>query len=102
MLDTLAQTVLHDGMTPQEFKEAILAVDALAEVGDHPHIRMAVKIRPSHPRYFDAVCKTAARMMPMGVLVAVAKEFDYFLTDDGLVPQPRGRSWWRIMREKLR
>lgn len=81
-------------MIPTDFRNAILDVDSLAEVIDHPMIQYAVKIRPSHPRYFDRICETANNIRPMGVLVSVAQEHECFLNQP--YTQPKLPFWLRV------
>ena len=61
--------------TQQSFKDAILRVDSLAEI-DFVRIQYGVWIRPSHPRYRDAILRAAFNNYTMGVQIVVVKEVD--------------------------
>jgi hypothetical protein len=59
----------------------IQRIDSLAEVTEHPTVPMALRIRPSHRRYFERICERAQDLRPLGAPVAVVQEVDYFLPD---------------------
>ncbi len=72
-------------MSHAEFEDAIHKIDVLAEV-DFESLRYGVRIRPSHPRYFDALYKRAAEVRPIGALVSVMRERDCFVTTEYVPP----------------
>lgn len=66
-------------MTHGWFTDQIQKVDVLAEV-DFESIPYGIRIRPSHPRYFDAICEVANNERRIGCAVSVMREVDFFLT----------------------
>jgi hypothetical protein len=66
-------------MSKQSFESAVFMVDSLAEI-DFDSIPYGVRVRPSHPRYFEAICEAANNAREVGVLVSVMREADFFLT----------------------
>jgi hypothetical protein len=66
-------------MSKQSFESAVFMVDSLAEI-DFDSIPYGVRVRPSHPRYFEAICEAANNARGAGVLVSVMRETDFFLT----------------------
>jgi hypothetical protein len=81
------------------FKDKCREVDSLCEVAEHPTVKYALLIRPSHPRYRDALREVAYNYVNLGVLVSIAKEVDDFGYPDPqiYVPAPRKTFLQRIL-----
>lgn len=72
-------------MNEQEFKDKMREFDPLAGV-DFDAIPMGIRVRPSNPIYWAGLCELARAYRPMGVLVSVTCEQDFFLTDPYVAP----------------
>jgi len=88
------------------FKDRILEVDALAEV-DFDSIPYGIKIRPSHPRYFDRICRVAWEQKTMGTRLIIMREVEYEVPTTyeylwpKMPPPIKKKSWWKRLHEKL-
>ena len=89
------------------FKDAIQRVDSLAEV-DFMSIPFGIRVRPSHPRYFEAICRVGWDQKPIGCRLVVMKEVEYdvpipaeYLWMAPPVKPVKKESWWKRLREKL-
>ena len=72
-------------MTEGYFKEQLQRIDSLCEV-DFEVVQYGIHVRPSHPRYRDALVKRALELRPAGaVLYEVVAQ-----------------SWWHWLLRKLR
>jgi len=58
------------------FRDEMERVDSLCQVDFEIEIPYAIRIRPSHPRYRDALIRQAFRCAPLGATVSVIKEVD--------------------------
>ena len=79
-------------MTEGCFKEQLQRIDSLCEV-DFEVVQYGIHVRPSHPRYRDALVKRALELRPAGAVLCVVREVDEFVTEPALYEtmQP----WWR-------
>jgi len=91
--------------TQEYFRQRVLLVDALAEVHFDIEIPYAIRVRPSHPRYFEAVCKRVLEEKPVGILVSVMKEVDFFPSyepeSEFVWTPPKKKTWYRRLFEWL-
>jgi len=79
-------------MTEGYFKEQLQRIDSLCEV-DFEVVQYGIHVRPSHPRYRDALVKRALELRPAGAVLYVVREVDEFINDPALYEVPR-TSWW--------
>ena len=87
-------------MTEGYFKEQLQRIDSLCEV-DFEVVQYGIHVRPSHPRYRDALVKRALELRPAGAVLYVVREVDEFINDPALY-EAAAQSWWRRMLRKLR
>ena len=81
--------------TQKDFLDKMREVDSLCEIQFWIEVPMAVRIRPSHPRYRDALREQSELHRPIGLAVSIVKE-----VDDWNFPKPRP-NWLTRMWERL-
>jgi hypothetical protein len=79
-------------MTEGYFKEQLQRIDSLCEV-DFEVVQYGIHVRPSHPRYRDALVKRALELRPVGAVLYVVREVDEFVAEPALYKVPR-TGWW--------
>lgn len=88
-----------DNMDFYELRKSAQQVDSLVELDYHPVVPMAIRVRPSHPRYLQALIETVEHFRPMGVLVFYVREEEFTLQLGRTRAQVR--SSWRMWLDKI-